>query len=251
MKIVFEDDTIVQGHYIINEAAALGYGFSNPADIIGEKMQYGPSEGRIIGVMKDFHFESMHSEIVPMIIMYRENYRRISLKISNEDISSTLEYIEKTYAQFDPETSADYSFLNELFEDQYIKEQKTGQAIKVFALIAILIGCLGLIGMVGFIIETKLKEIGVRKVLGASTQNIWVIIGNRFLILIGIAFLIALPLSYWLMNGWLQDFVYRTNISIPTILLPVVVTIILTFLTISYQTLKATRINPVECLKDE
>ncbi len=251
MKTIFEEDTIATGYYIINEAAARAYGFNNPADIVGERLQYGPSEGRIVGVMKDFHFESMHSEIVPMIIVYRDAYRRISLKIKNKDIPQTLEHIEETYAQFDSETSAEYSFLDELFDEQYIREEKTGQAIKVFATIAILIGCLGLIGMVGFIIETKLKEIGVRKVLGASTKSIWMIISNRFLILIGIAFLVSFPLSYWLMNGWLQDFVYRTNISILTIFLPVIVTIIITLLAISYQTIKATRINPVECLKDE
>ena len=99
--------------------------------------------------------------------------------------------------------------------------------------------------------ETKIKEIGVRKVLGASTQSIWMIISNRFLILIGIAFCIALPLSYWLMNGWLEEFVYRTNISVVTILLPMIATALLTLAAISYQTLKATKVNPVECLKDE
>ena len=251
MKTVFEEDSIVKGYYIINEAAARGYGFTDPAEIVGEKMRYGPSEGRIVGVMEDFHFESMHSEIVPMIILYRDAYRRISLKIENTDIPATLEHIENTYAQFDSETTAEYSFLDELFEEQYIKEEKTGQAIKVFATIAILIGCLGLIGMVGFIIETKLKEIGVRKVLGASTQSIWMIISNRFLVLIGIAFLVSLPLSYWLMYGWLQDFVYRTNISVITMLLPACITIVITLLAISYQTIRATKVNPVECLKDE
>ncbi len=251
MKTVLERDTLMPGYYLINEAAAKGYGYQNPADIVGEKLQYGPSEGRIIGVMKDFHFESMHSEIVPMLLMYRENYRSISLKIKDEGIPETLEHIEQIYAKFDSETTADFSFLDQLFEDQYLKEQKTGQAIKVFASIAILIGCLGLIGMVGFIIETKIKEIGVRKVLGASTQSIWMIISNRFLILIGIAFCIALPLSYWLMNGWLEEFVYRTNISVVTILLPMIATALLTLAAISYQTLKATKVNPVECLKDE
>jgi len=248
---VFADDTTVQGHYIINEAAAKAYGFQDPAEIVGERLQYGPSEGRIIGVMKDFHFESMHSEIVPMLIMFRENYRRISLKVKETDIPATLEHIETTYANFDSETTADYSFLNQLFEEQYLKEQKTGQAIKVFAAVAILIGCLGLIGMFGFIIETKLKEIVVRKVLGASTQCIWMIISNRFLILIGIAFLVAAPLSYWLMSSWLDEFVYRTDISVFVILLPIVATAVLTLLAISFQTIRATQVNPVECLKDE
>jgi putative ABC transport system permease protein len=105
--------------------------------------------------------------------------------------------------------------------------------------------------MVGFIIETKLKEIGIRKVLGASSQSILMIISNRFIVLIVIAFALALPLSYWLMNGWLENFVYRTNISIIVIGLPFVLSAVLTFIVISYQTIKASRVNPVECLKNE
>lgn len=251
METVMEQDTLLPGYYIINETAARAYGFNNPSEIVGRKMQYGPSEGRIIGVMQDFHFESMHSEIAPMLIMYRNQYRRISLKIKDSDIPATLDHIDGTFSQFDPDNTANYSFLDELFEQQYIREEKTGQAIRVFASIAIIISCLGLIGMVGFIIETKIKEIGVRKVLGASTNNIWMIISNRFIILIGIAFVIAAPITYWLMSGWLEEFVYRTNISLFNVLLPVVITLILTILAISYQTIKATRINPVECLKDE
>ena len=251
MKTELARDTIMPGYYILNEAAVEAYGFEDANEIIGRKMRYGPTEGQIVGVMKDFHFESLHSEIVPMILLYRENYRVMSLKIKHQDIAATLEHIEETYSRFESEINIDYLFLDELFEMQYTQEQRTGEAIKVFAAIAILIGCLGLIGMVGFIIETKMKEIGVRKVLGASTRSIWTMISNRFLILIGIAYLIGLPLSYWLMNDWLQQFVYRTDISILTILTPVAVAIILTLIAISYQTIKATRINPVECLKDE
>jgi len=251
MKTELAQDTIMPGHYILNETAVRAFGFEDPNEIVGRKMQYGPSEGQIVGVMKDFHFESMHSEIVPMIILYRENFRLMSLKLKEQDIDASLEHIEETFSRFDQEADVAYWFLDELFEDQYATEQKTSNAIKVFATIAILISCLGLIGMVGFIIETKIKEIGVRKVLGASTKSIWLMISNRFLVLIGLASLIALPLSYWLMNDWLQQFVYRTPISLVTILLPALAATILTFLAISYQTMKATGVNPVECLKDE
>ncbi|MEP5103496.1 MAG: FtsX-like permease family protein, partial [Ekhidna sp.] len=167
------------------------------------------------------------------------------------DLRSTLDHIENVYAQFDAESDPNYRFVDDLFNEQYQKEERLGSMIKVFAVIAILIGCLGLIGMVGFIIETKLKEIGVRKVLGASTGSIWMIISNRFMILIGIAFLIGLPLAYWFMNDWLESFVYRTNISIFLIVSPIIAAAILTLLAIAFQTIKATRVNPVECLKDE
>lgn len=251
METILQDDTTSVGHYIINLEASKALGFNDPVEIIGKKLGYGPSEGRIVGVMEDFHFESLHSPIVPMVFVYMERYRRISLKLSGENMRETLDHIEKVYAQFDPDTEANYRFVDDLFDEQYQNEKRLGTMIKVFAVIAILIGCLGLIGMVGFVIETKLKEIGVRKVLGASTRSIWMIISNRFLLLIGIAFLIGLPIAYWFMNDWLDTFVYRTSISIFLILMPVIAAAILTLLAISYQTIKATRVNPVECLKDE
>jgi len=248
--VVVEDSTTV-GYYIINETAAKAFGFEDANDIIGYKIGYGPTEGRIIGVMADFHFESLHSEIVPMLMMYQDDYRRISVKLSEKEVRNTLDFIESTYAKFDSEQPANYNFVDDLFNDQYENEERLSIMIKVFATIAILIGCLGLIGMVGFIIETKIKEIGVRKVLGASTQSIWMLISNRFLILIGIAFIMSLPIAYYLMIDWLDAFVYRTNISVFNIALPMFLTIAITLLAISYQTLKATKVNPVECLKDE
>lgn len=237
--------------YVINETAAKSFGYEDPADIVGNVISYGPSRGRIIGIMQDFHFESMHSEIAPMLLMYRENYNRISLKLRPENIKSTLENIENTWGNFQTEIPINYRFLDESFNDQYRQEQRLSSMIKVFAVIAILIGCLGLIGMVGFIIETKLKEIGIRKVLGASTSSIWMMISNKFLILVGIGFAVAMPITYYLMDGWLDDFVYRTSISFFIIFLPIILAVCLTLLAISYQTMKATKVNPVECLKDE
>lgn len=251
METNLQEDTIVTGYYVINEEASKALGFNDPGEVIGKKLGYGPSEGRIVGVMKDFHFESLYSPIVPTIFLMRDRYRRISLKLNVDDLRGTLDHIENVYSQFDAESDPNYRFVDDLFNEQYQKEERLGSMIKVFAVIAILIGCLGLIGMVGFIIETKLKEIGVRKVLGASTGSIWMIISNRFMILIGIAFLIGLPLAYWFMSDWLESFVYRTNISVFLIVSPIIAAIVLTLLAIAYQTIKATRVNPVECLKDE
>lgn len=251
METNLQPDSIVIGHYIINRAAAEALGYNDPSEVVGEKLGYGPSAGRVIGVMENFHFESLYSEIVPTLFLTRERYRRISLKLNPGNIRESLDHIENVYASFDPDTDPTYRFVDDLFNQQYQKEERLGTMIKVFAAIAILIGCLGLIGMVGFIIETKQKEIGVRKVLGASSGNIWMIISNRFLILIVIAFVIGLPLAYWFMNDWLENFVYRTSVSFGLIFMPAVVATILTLLAIAYQTLKATRVNPVECLKDE
>ncbi len=251
METNLQQDTIVTGYYIVNRAASEALGFDEPDEAVGKKLGYGPSAGRIVGVMENFHFESLYSEIVPTLFLTRDRYRRISLKLRPENIRETLDHIENVYAQFDAETDPNYRFVDDLFNEQYQQEERLGSMIKVFAAIAILIGCLGLIGMVGFIIETKLKEIGVRKVLGASSGSIWMIISNRFLILIGIAFVLGLPLAYWFMNDWLENFVYRTSVSPALIIMPAIIAIILTLLAIAYQTLKATKVNPVECLKDE
>ena len=244
-------DTMVTGYYIINRAASEAFGFDDPAEVVGQKIGYGPSSGRVVGVMENFHFESLYTEIVPTLFLTRDRYRRISLKLNADNIRESLDHIETVHSQFAPDTDPNYRFVDDLFNAQYQKEERLGSMIKVFAVIAILIGCLGLIGMVGFIIETKLKEIGVRKVLGASTGSIWMIITNRFLVLIGIAFVLGLPLAYWFMNDWLENFVYRTSVSVTLIIMPAIVAAIITIAAIAYQTMKATRVNPVECLKDE
>ena len=254
------------GYYLINRTAAKALGFDDPNEIIGRRLSYGNYNGqrqsngstrrigRILGVTEDFHFESLHSEIVPMVMLKdvsSNRMRRIVLKVDPNDFENTLKHVENTWAGFDPVNTVNYRFLDDMFNDQYEAEQRLSTMIKAFTIIAILIGCLGLIGMVGFIIETKLKEIGIRKVLGATTKSIWMMVSQRFLILIAIAFIIATPLTYWLMDGWLQNFVYRTTISIDLFALPVLLAVLLTLLAISYQTIKASRVNPVECLKDE
>ena len=246
------------GYYIINRKAAEAFGFNNPNDIIGERLSYGPYDGenqgmgKIQGVTEDFNFESVHSEIKPMVmIKSSHNLRRLVLHIGPTDMNETLAFLEETWTKFDTENPFDYRFVDDIFNEQYRQEERLSTMINVFTIIAILIGCLGLIGMVGFIVETKLKEIGVRKVLGASTKSILVLISNQFVVLMVIAFAIALPISFWLMSGWLENFVYRTSIGIVLVILPLVITAVLTFLAISYQCIKATLVNPVECLKDE
>jgi len=246
------------GYYLINRTAAEALGFSNPRDIVGKKLSYGNYNdqqlraGRILGVTEDFHFESLHSEITPMIILKDDwKTRKICLQVDTKDISSVLEHIESTWAQFDMESSPQYRFLDEIFAEQYQAEERLSTMITAFTMMAIFIGCLGLIGMVGFIISTRYKEIGVRKVLGASAGSIAMIIAEQFLILVGIAFVASIPIAYYFMSGWLNDFVYHVNISIWFILLPALVAMTITVFTIGYQTLKASMINPVECLQDE
>ncbi len=245
------------GYYIINRTTAERMGYLNPEEAIGKRLSYGPYNGqmfkvgRIQGIVEDFNFESIKSPIVPMLMAKSENYRRISLKMNTQDLQNTLRSIEEIWAQFEPERTANYQFVDESFSEQYDQEQKLSSMLKVFTFIAILIACLGLIGMVGFIIETKIKEIGIRKVLGADTVKIMYLIGNRFIVLIVLAFIISSPIAYFLMSDWLEIFAYRINISIWIIMVPLFLTLLLTMLAISYQTYKASMSNPVLCLKDE
>ncbi len=246
------------GYYIVNRKCIERFGFASPEEAIGKRLSYGPFNGqqygigRIIGVVEDFHFESLKTPIVPMLMAHmNQGYRRICLKVKPEGLSETLAHIDETWAQFDPETTANYRFLDDLFADQYLQEERLSQVIKVFTGVAVLISCLGLIGMVGFVIETKIKEIGIRKVLGASIAKILFLISSRFLLLLVIGFVVAVPVAYWFMSGWLDTFVYKTSISVFVIAAPVLVAAVLTMLSISYQTIKASLVNPVECLKDE
>ncbi len=245
------------GYYIINRTGAKALGYNNPREVVGKKLSYGPyndvtfKSGRILGVAEDFHFESLHTSIAPMLMLKGGTPRRISLKISGDQVQKSLTHIESVWNQFDPENPVSYAFLDEQFDNQYQSEMRLSTMIKFFTGIAIMIGCLGLIGMVGFIIETRSKEIGIRKVLGASSMSIAATIGNRFVILIGIASLVALPIAFYLISGWLNEFVYRTDISIFMIFIPSLSVLAITVLSVGFQTVKASLVNPSEILKDE
>lgn len=244
-----ESDSV--GYYLINEAAAKAIGFLNPEEAIGQKMRYGNAEGRIYGVTRDFHFESVHNEIAPMILRKVNRYRRLCVKLKAEDIPNTVALIEQEWSKIDPVNPISYKFIDELFERQYIREQSLDKVFKIFTGIAVLISCLGMLGMVSFIIERKLKEIGIRKVLGASMVNIVWLIGKYFTYLIIIGSIISIPIGFWLMTGWLQGFAYQIQIGLMLVLAPIAIIVILSTVTVLYSTVKASLVNPVECLKDE
>jgi len=227
-------------------------GFVSPKDAIGQKLNYGGVAGRVLGVTKDFHFESIHNEIRPMIMLKTGiRYRRINLKLNAHNIEETLAYVEEEWNRLDPINPINYRFVDEFFEQQYIGEQRLSKVFKVFTSIAILISCLGMLGMVSFIIEKKLKEIGIRKVLGASILDVIWLIGKYFSYLVIIGSFISIPLGIWLMRSWLENFAYQIPIGLSLILTPIVLIAVLSTATILYSTIKASLVNPVECLKDE
>jgi putative ABC transport system permease protein len=240
------------GQFIINGTASEMLGFPDHSDAIGQKMSYGQMTGHIIGVTQDFHFESVHTPIVPMIVVQTDRYlRSISIKVDPRHTSEALAHIKSTWATYDSKNAFDYTFIDESFARQYLQEQRLGTMFKVFAVLAVIIGCLGMLGMVSFIIERKTKEIGIRKVLGAKSPNLMWIITQPFLSLIVIASALALPFSFYFMDTWLDSFAYRSSISTFTFLLTIGIVFIITSSTIIYRVLGATNINPVAFLRSE
>lgn len=240
------------GYFLLNEVAVKELGISNNEAAIGRKLTYGGVEGRVVGVTKDFHFESVHNPIGPMIMVKTGNFHRsICLKIGGGNLQETIAFVEATWDKFDNKNPINYSFVDESFEQQYQTEERLSTMFKVFAVLAVLISCLGMLGMVTFIVERKTKEIGIRKVLGAKSSSIIWLVSRSFLVLIAIACAVALPLGYYLMSNWLQQFAYQINISISLLVIPIVTVAIITWATILYRTIKAVYINPVKYLRSE
>ena len=206
---------------------------------------------RIIGVIKDFHFSSLRDNIEPLVFRLGQSRGYVSFKISNDDIPSTIDFLEAKWDEFAPGQPFQYSFLDERFNDMYKAEQKLGEIFSVFAFLAIFIACLGLYGLAAFTAEQKTKEIGIRKVLGASIMSIITLLSKEFLKLVAIAFVIGSVISYFLMNSWLQDFENRTNINFLVFILAGVTALVIAWITMSFQSWNAARVNPAKSLKDE
>jgi putative ABC transport system permease protein len=241
--------------FIINEASVKMIGWKNPQDAVGKVFKYGSQPGRIIGVMKDFNFESMHQKIVPLVLIMvppaQNFYNNISLKVSGENIPAALGYLEKTWRTILPETPYQFTFLDENFEKLYQAEQKQGTLFIVFAGIAICIACLGLFGLSAFEITQRVKEIGVRKVLGANVSGIVALLSKDFLKLVLIAAALAFPVAWFAMNAWLKDFAYRIPISAWVFLLSAILASCVALITVGTQAFKAASANPVRSLRSE
>jgi putative ABC transport system permease protein len=240
--------------FLINEAAARVLGFASAQDAIGKRMGYGGRDGQLVGVFNDFHFESLHQQIVPLVLFIPRNentYNRISIKISGNNIPAALAHIEKTWKRFLPDVPWQYNFLDESYDRLYQSEQRQGTIFTIFAGIAIFIACLGLFGLSAFTITQRIKEIGIRKVLGASTTRIVTLLSRDFMILVAIAALIAFPIAGTAMYAWLQDFAYRTTMSWWIFPLAGIIALMVALATICFQAVKAALANPVKSLRTE
>lgn len=252
----------VTSAFVLNEQAVRKIGWT-PEEAIGKSFgsseikdwnlgQWIRREGQVIGVVKDFHFESLHDEIVPTVYFIAPymawNYL---IRIQPGDIPGTLAFLEKKWQTFNPEVPFEYSFLDDAFDTLYRTEEKQGKIFGIFALLAVFIGCLGLVGLASFTAESSTKEIGIRKVLGSSVIKIVLLMTKDFTKLVLIANVIAWPIAYLVMRKWLQSFAYRIDIGVFTFLMAGALTLIIAWVTVSYQAIRASLINPADALRYE
>ncbi|MDM8173671.1 ABC transporter permease [Olivibacter sp. 47] len=237
--------------YLINETLAKKLGVSNDG-VIGKNAIINDTKGTIVGVVKDFHNQSFHTGIDPLCITTQGDwYNRIAVKINPSNLRRTLEAIAPVWKVTFPNHVYEYDFLDDQIARFYEQDYRILRLVQTFAGIAIIIGCLGLYGLVSFMITQKTKEVGVRKVLGASIRNILWLYGREFVRLLLIAFLIATPVAWWIMNSWLENFVYRINIGAGIFIMAIAITLVIAMLTVGYRSLKAALMNPVKSLKTE
>ncbi|NUM79309.1 ABC transporter permease [bacterium] len=237
--------------FLINETAAREFGWT-PTQAIGKKFEWGRKTGRIIGVVKDFHFKSLHEPIEPVVITMNPGwYNYFTLAVSGQEIRQTLELVRSAWSGLFPGRPFDFFFVDEDFNKQYQSEDRSQTLIGYFTLFAVFIGCLGLFGLSAFSAEQRTKEIGIRKVLGASVTGVVMLLSKEFLIWVLMANVIAWPAAYYIMNAWLQNFAYRMDVSVGIFILAGALTLCIALLTVSIQAIKAATANPVDALKCE
>jgi putative ABC transport system permease protein len=234
---------------ILNESAVEQLKWTDP---VGKWMQLGERRYNVVGIVKDFHFESLHREIAPIIFILNPRALNFAyVRIEKAETAETLEHIRKTYSKFVANREFTYTFVNEDIEAQYVAEEKFTQVFTLFTVLAIIIACLGTFGLISFTAERKSKEIGIRKVLGASAGNVSFMLIKEFITLLLIASIIAWPLSYYLLDGWIEGFVYRTSIGATPFVIATVLAVVIVLLTTGFRAMKAALANPVDSLRDE
>ena len=237
---------------IVNESAIKLLGFSSPQAAVGQSIFRGRKKWEIIGVFSDYHQKSLRYPVEPTLLMPAySNNSSISIKVNTQDLPSTIAAIKKSYDAFFPGNYFDYYFLDAKYNEQYANDRLFGKAFSIFAGFAIFIACLGLLGLSLFATMQRTKEIGVRKVLGASIGNIIVLLSGDFIRLVLVAFIIASPIAWFIMHQWLQDFAYRISIEWWVFAIAGMLAVLIALATISYQAVRAALSNPVRSLRTE
>ncbi|WP_206537984.1 ABC transporter permease [Sphingobacterium deserti] len=238
---------------LINESAAKVLGYANP---IGQKVYMPYDDGQsiaytVVGVVKNFHFESLRQQVGPLLMRLGNNRSAAAFRVSSNNLQQFIGQVEEEWKARSPALPFSYHFLDESFDAMYRVEQQVGKLAISFSFLAVFIACLGLFGLTTFIVEQRIKEIGIRKVLGASISGILVMISKDFVRLVLIAIVIGTPLTWWAMNKWLEDFAYRIDIEWWMFAVAGLLAVIIALTTVSYQAIRAATANPVNSLRDE
>lgn len=239
--------------YVINETYMRALGFDSPWDVLGKTVN---KEFSIVGVVKDFHNKTLHSPIEPTVIQYTSDAHSFGIRLNTPrtevvDVGPALHKIETAWKKIYPEEKFEYHFFNDAVKRFYENEQRIGKLCRMATIIAILISCLGLFGLSSFTVVQRSKEIGIRKVLGATVNSIVLLLSRDFLMLVGIAFLVSTPVAYAVAGRWLQDFAYKMDLSVWVFVLSGALSILVAFITISFRTVRAAKSDPVKSLRYE
>lgn len=238
--------------FILNEAAVKKIGWPSPEEAIGKRFEYGGRKGQIIGITKDFHFESLHQTIAPIVFMVTNGRARsVLVRYDQNDKADVEKYLKEQWSYLRPGFPFDYFEIAQSFDEQYEGEDRLARVITWFSGLAVLIAALGLFGLASFIAERRIKEIGIRKVMGAKVGEILLLLTRGFTVLVIIALILAVPVAYWGMNLWLNDFAYQGPIKAWPFIVAGIFALGIAWITISFQTIKAAKSNPVDALRYE
>jgi putative ABC transport system permease protein len=252
MKLVaganFTGSKADSAHYILNETAIRQAGIKDP---IGKQFKLWQTTGTIIGVVRDFNYESLRQAVQPAIFKYDKPSWVVYLKTSATQAPQAIAAAEKQWKRYNPDYPFEYTFLDQDFAQMYVADQRTGILFQVFAIVAIIISCLGLFGLATYTAQIKTKEIGIRRVLGATVTQVTNLLAREFILLVGISLLIATPLAWWSMTQWLQNYTYRTHLNAWIFLATGGTVLFLALLTVCIQAVRAALANPVKSLRPE
>jgi ABC-type antimicrobial peptide transport system permease subunit len=240
--------------FVVNETLLRKLGITNPQDALGKEINFwdGGKVGNIVGVIRDFNSYSLREPMAPVVLStWKDVYQTINIKIKPGAEKTVLPFIENLWNSTYPDYVYEYHFLDETIANFYEQEDQLAKLYKIFAGIAIFISCLGLYGLVSFMAVQRTKEVGIRKVLGATARSIIYLLSKEFTLLIMVAFVISAPIAYYIMHEWLQNYTYRISLSPAIFLIAIVCSIIIAWITVAHRAIKAAFANPVKSLRTE